>query len=217
MYEIWTREFGVQLATRNLVPGVSAYGERLIQKASSEFRLWDPYRSKLAAAIKKGLHELPIKSGKKVLYLGAAAGTTVSHVSDIVENSGVVYAVEFSSRSIRELLVACKGRNNVVPILSDARNPEGYRSTVGAVDVIYADVAQPDQAKIVVDNFRTYCSRNASAMLVVKSRSVDVSESPAKIFAGQRAILERDGFRIVEEIELSPYERDHELIVGNGN
>ena len=42
-----------------------------------------PFRSKLAAAILGGVENIWMKPGSKVLYLGAASGTTVSHVSDI--------------------------------------------------------------------------------------------------------------------------------------
>jgi rRNA 2'-O-methyltransferase fibrillarin len=49
-----------------------------------EYRVWNPFRSKLGAAILGGVDQIHIKPGAKVLYLGAASGTTVSHVSDIV-------------------------------------------------------------------------------------------------------------------------------------
>ena len=52
--------------------------------AKTEYRVWNPFRSKLAAAILGGVDKIHMKPGAKVLYLGAASGTTVSHVSDIV-------------------------------------------------------------------------------------------------------------------------------------
>lgn len=109
-----------------------------------EYRVWNPYRSKIAAAIVGGISEIYIKSGSKVLYLGAASGTTVSHVSDIVGPDGIVYAVEFSPRSGRDLINMAKKRINVVPLICDARKPLEYRIFVGMVDVVFADVAQPD-------------------------------------------------------------------------
>lgn len=64
-----------------------------------EYRIWNPFRSKLAASILAGIDNIHIKPGAKVLYLGAASGTSVSHVSDIVGPEGSVFAVEFSHRS----------------------------------------------------------------------------------------------------------------------
>ena len=84
-----------------------------------------------------------------MLYLGAASGTSVSHVADVVGPEGAVYAVEFSHRSGRDLIGMARRRTNVVPIVEDARHPMKYRMLVPMVDVIFADVAQPDQARIV--------------------------------------------------------------------
>lgn len=65
----------------------------------TEYRVWNPFRSKLAASVLAGVDNIHIKPGGKVLYLGAASGTSVSHVSDIVGPTGAVFAVEFSHRS----------------------------------------------------------------------------------------------------------------------
>lgn len=78
------------LVTKNLVPGESVYGEKRISieggedGAKTEYRVWNPFRSKLAAGVLGGLDHIYIAPGAKVLYLGAASGTSVSHVADIV-------------------------------------------------------------------------------------------------------------------------------------
>ena len=53
-------------------------------KVKIDYRIWNAFRSKLAACVLNGIESIYIKPGAKVLYLGAANGTTVSHVSDIV-------------------------------------------------------------------------------------------------------------------------------------
>src|SRR6188508_3298676 len=107
------------LATQNLDTGKSVYGEK-IKIDDLEYRIWEPYRSKLAGALLKNLKENPIKETSSVLYLGASTGTTVSHVSDIVGNKGLIFAVEPSVRVAREFLenVASR-RKNIIPILMD--------------------------------------------------------------------------------------------------
>lgn len=110
--------------------------------------MWNPFRSKLAAAILGGVDSIHMGPGSKVLYLGAASGTTVSHVSDIVGPEGLVYAVEFSHRSGRDLINVAKKRTNIIPIIEDARHPHKYRMLVGMVDTIFADVA--NQIKLVL-------------------------------------------------------------------
>ena len=133
--------------TLNMVPGKAVYGEKRIsvddpknEGQKLEYRVWNPFRSKIAAAIIGGVQNIHIGPGKKVLYLGAASGTTVSHVSDVVGPEGCVYAVEFSPRSGRDLINMAKVRTNVVPIIEDARHPLKYRMVVGMVDVVFADV-----------------------------------------------------------------------------
>jgi rRNA 2'-O-methyltransferase fibrillarin len=106
-----------------------------------EYRVWNPFRSKLAAAIVGGVENVYIQPGSKVLYLGAASGTTVSHVADLVGPEGAVYAVEFSKRSGRDLVNMAKKRTNVIPIIEDARHPQKYRMLVPMCDVVFADVA----------------------------------------------------------------------------
>lgn len=202
-----------KLATRNMVPGTSVYGEELVQHNDIEYRIWDPYRSKLAAAIKKGLHELPIKQGERILYLGAASGTTVSHVSDIAGNTGEVYAVEFSQRSIRDLIEkVCRNRSNVRPILADARVPAEYRLLVRIVDSVYSDVAQPNQANLFSDNADVYLKEKGRAIIVIKSRSIDVTQRPTDIFKKEIKILENCGFHVSEVIRLEPFDKDHAMI-----
>ncbi|VDN40629.1 unnamed protein product, partial [Gongylonema pulchrum] len=159
------------LATRNLVVGESVYGEKRVSVGEGtekiEYRIWNPFRSKLGAAILAGLDDPHIGPGTKLLYLGAASGTTVSHCSDIVGPDGVVYAVEFSHRSGRDLLNIAKKRPNIIPIVEDARHPLKYRMIVGLVDTIFSDVAQPDQARIVAMNAGYYLKNGGHAVMSI--------------------------------------------------
>jgi fibrillarin-like pre-rRNA processing protein len=192
------------------------YGEDTVRIADSEYRLWDPYRSKLAAAILKGLSLIPIKPGNSVLYLGAASGTTASHVSDIVGERGRVYCVEFAQRSFRDLVTnAGKNRRNMTPIFADARFPERYRSIVQGVDTIYADIAQPDQARILSENISQYLSDEGDFLFAVKARSIDVSKEPSAIFRQEKNLLEEKGYKVKEMIRLDPFEKDHSMIRGS--
>jgi len=203
-----------KLATKNLAPGRTVYGERLIRFKGVEYRLWDPYRSKLAAAILKNLKTVPIKPGDKVLYLGAASGTTASHVSDIVGEVGYVYCVEFAARTIRELVNnVCAFRSNMSPILEDARMPEKYAMLVEKVNDIYCDIAQPEQAKILADNAQLYLKRDGWIMLAIKAQSIDVTKEPSEIYKREIKTLGERSFEIKEVIHLEPYDKAHAMIV----
>jgi fibrillarin-like pre-rRNA processing protein len=104
-------------------------------------------------------------------------------------------------------------RGNVSPILGDARRPGSYAMLVPKVDVIYADVAQPDQAEIVVGNAELFLKPGGWAMMAVKSRSIDVALPPERVYAGEIEVLERKGFEIAEALRLDPYEKDHAMVV----
>jgi len=201
------------LATQNLINGNSVYGEKIVKYEDIEYRLWDPFRSKLAGAILKGLRENPIKESSKVLYLGASTGTTVSHVSDIVGNNGIVFPVEPSVRVARELLenVSSK-RNNIIPILSDARNYLKYYGYFGIVDVVYSDIAQPDQTMIAIDNSKSYLKDNGDLLIIIKTRSIDVLTDPKIVTQNEAKKLEANNFAINQIINLEPFEKDHSLI-----
>ena len=203
------------LLTKNLTPGKRVYNEELLLRDGVEYRTWDPFRSKLAAAILKGLPDDVIREGSKVLYLGASTGTTASHVSDLVGERGVVVGVEFAPRVAREFVErVARERKNVIPYVSDARDPSKY--SIVKVDVVYCDIAQPDQTEIAIANCAKLLRKGGALMLVVKARSIDVLKEPKEVFAEERAKLESAGFHVRSVIELSPFDKDHALVFASG-
>jgi fibrillarin-like pre-rRNA processing protein len=201
-----------EIFTKNLVPGNRTYGEDLIKIEGTEFRAWDPFRSKLAGAILKGLPPDVIHLGDKVLYLGTSTGTTPSHVSDIVGPRGLLIGVEFAPRVGREFVEnVARVRRNVIPYIADARETEKF-SSFGKVDVVYCDVAQQDQTEIAIENCRKNLKRGGRLLLIVKSRSIDVLREPRDVFRREAEKLASSGFGVERVIELSPFDKDHALI-----
>ncbi|MBU0532462.1 fibrillarin-like rRNA/tRNA 2'-O-methyltransferase [Candidatus Micrarchaeota archaeon] len=198
------------LATLSADPGRKVYNERLIKKEGKEYRLWDAFRSKLAAALKKGLKTFPFNKNSKVLYLGASYGTTVSHLSDILED-GEIYAVEFAPQCMHDLIELAERRENIIPIHGDARKPDQYEE-VGEVDIIYQDVAQPDQDDILLKNAKVFLKKDGIAMFCIKSQSIDVTKDPKEIFEMVISNLEKD-FEVLEKIKLDPFDKDHLFLV----
>ncbi len=199
-----------EIATINSNPSKRVYGERLItdEKSNREYRIWNPNRSKLSAALLNGLSEINLKKDSKVLYLGASTGTTVSHISDIVEN-GIVYAVEFSPVSMRKLSRLSQTRNNIVTLLNDATKPKEYLNIIEKADLVYCDVAQASQTKLFIDNMNLFLKSNGQGVFMIKSRSINVNIKPKTVFKEQEKILKANGYKIIEKIKLEPYEKDH--------
>ncbi|MCK5458792.1 MAG: fibrillarin-like rRNA/tRNA 2'-O-methyltransferase [Thermoplasmatales archaeon] len=202
-----------KLFTENLnsCKGIKVYNERLIHYKNKEFRSWNPYRSKLAAAILKKF-TFNIKLISNVLYLGAATGTTVSHISDIVKD-GMVYAVESSPIAANDLIQLSRRRKNVIPILEDAYHPERYSFFVPSVDVVYQDISQRNQAEIFIENIERYLKKDGLGILMVKARSIDVSLKPKETYELVADKLREQKLNIINLIDLSPYEKDHAAIV----
>ncbi|MEA2055102.1 MAG: fibrillarin-like rRNA/tRNA 2'-O-methyltransferase [Candidatus Thermoplasmatota archaeon] len=199
-----------KLYTLNLVPGERVYNEHLLFMGGKEYRSWNPYKSKMAAAILKGLKVMPVKRDSRVLYLGAANGTTVSHLSDVSFN-GIIYAVEISARAMRDLVKVCDKRQNIVPILADACKPEKYEIFIDKpVDLIYQDISQRDQVGIFIKNMEKF--EVDEGMLMVKARSMDVSMPPKRVFEKVKKEISNK-FDVKEAITLAPYSKDHMALV----
>ena len=210
----WVKVDGQEkLATENLVAGNQVYKEKLVNKKGIEYRVWDPFRSKLAAVIMKGLEIFPFKEKSKVLYLGVSTGTTISHISDIVGPGGIIFGVEHSSRVARDFLDRVASyRKNIIPIMQDARQPQQYFSVFGKVDVVYVDIAQPDQTEIAITNCKMYLKNEGYLFLVIKTRSIDVTKAPRKIIENEKKKLQTN-FELEQVIDLMPYDKDHALVI----
>lgn len=202
-----------KLATENSIRGFKPFSGQLIEIKNKEYRFWDPHRSKASAAIIKGIKEFPIKKGDYILYLGAAHGFTISFLRDIIGKQGIIYGVEISERCFNELLPLCEKYKNIVPILADARSPEKYENVIlEKVDVIYEDVADPEQVQILIRNSKLFLKQNGYAMLAVKARSIDVTKNPNQIY---KEVLQqlKEHFEIIDWKKLEPFEADHCFIV----
>ena len=185
-----------RLATR----GEPVYGE----PTADGWRAWDPERSKLGGMFELGL-ETGLSGGETVLYLGAASGTTVSHVADF---AGPTYAVEFAPRPARDLLDAAAPRDRLFPLLKDARRPETYAHIVERdVDAIVQDVATRGQAEVAARNAR-FLADDGRLLLAIKARSEDVTAAPGAVFEGALDRL-REAYEVLETRRLDRYHEDH--------
>jgi fibrillarin-like pre-rRNA processing protein len=202
------------IATLNLIPGEKVYGEELVKEEKKEYRIWDIFRSKPAAAIKKGLKIFPIEKGSKIVYLGIASGTTASHFSDIIGKEGIIYGIDVAERVLKDLIHVAEKRGNILPILTDARIPENYANNIlEKVDVVYCDVADPDEVELFIRNCKMFLKEKGYGMIAIKSQSIDVTKDPKAIYEESRKKLEKEGFDILDFVTLDPYDKAHGFFV----
>jgi len=202
-----------KLATKNLIPGNQVYNEQLLIVNGVEYRIWNPFRSKLAAAIMNNLNDFPFNKKSDVLYLGVSTGTTISHISDIVEQNGTIFGVEHTSRVARDFLDrVASHRKNIVPIIQDARKPGEFFSVYKKVDIVYVDIAQADQTDIAIENCKLFLKSGGYLFLVIKTRSIDVVKDPKMVIKDEIKKLETL-FEIKQTIDLHPYDKDHAMVI----
>lgn len=198
------------LYTINGSPGEKVYGEGLYEREGNEYRAWHAKRSKAAAAVKNNL-TLGIEEKDEILYLGAASGTTVSHFSDIA-TKGFIYSVEYSETVARDLVRLAEKRENIAPILGDARNPGEYEDLIdGNVDVVFQDISQSDQAEIFLKNVEKYLREGGIGLFSIKAHSISTSRNEEEVFKQVKDKITRK-FDIISETMLEPYEKNHLFI-----
>lgn len=195
--------------TQNADPGHEVYGENFIEFEGSEYRRWVEKRSKVGAAIQNGM-DIELRPEMNVLYLGAASGTTVSYFSDILED-GIVVGIEYSDTVIKGLVNLAERRDNIAPVLGNARNPEEYEEYLDEYDYVFQDISQKDQAEIFLKNCQKYLKKGGTGLLSIKARSISDSRPKKEIFEEIKGKISEE-YDIVDQVELDPYEKEHMVI-----
>ncbi len=210
-------ESRVWLATANMNKGVTVYNERLFTQSGVEYRTWDAFKSKLAACIQSGMNDIPQLEDLRVLYLGAATGTTVSHVSDIIgSNKGRILALEFSAKAARRLIQLAKTRSNIIPVVADARHPGEYATIVHAVDFIFQDISQVNQAQIFIDNAKAFLKPGGKAIFIIKAASIDTTKTVELVTEEVVDQVMKAGFTVETLADISKFEKEHRaLLISN--
>jgi len=202
---------GKRIYTKNLVKGNKVYGEKLISFQGTEFREWNPFRSKLGAGIRKRI-PCPIKEGNNILYLGAAEGTTISHISDIIGEKGMVIGIDISARVMHKLVELSEKRKNLIPYLEDANNTEETSKELTGIkfDFMFQDISQKNQTEIFLNNARTFLEKGKPAMISIKARSISQKNSK-QILQEEKNKLEKE-FKILQYTFLEPFQKEHLLV-----
>ena len=192
------------------------YKEYRVLWGGKEYRYWNPHRSKWGIHIaRKELRDL-LKPDISILYLGAATGSSVSHLSDVVQK-GSIYAVEFSLSCFRRLLLLGEKREQVFPLLFDASKPQNYQDLVPPVDLLYMDISQANQFEIFQKNAELFLKEKGTGLFVLKERSISISKEPSDIQQTVEAQMSATHMDVLLKYKLLPYDKDHMCyVVGLG-
>ncbi|KAK1387233.1 hypothetical protein POM88_015411 [Heracleum sosnowskyi] len=196
----------------NLIPGEALYGEEFIFAQNEdgtevEYRLWNPLRSKLANAIMCGVTNIWVKPGSRILYLGDdACQITISHLSDLVGLDGLVYVVGLSNVAVN----MAEKRSNVIVVFEKPSCHWKYRMVVGMVDVIYADIVNPE-VYTIINNASFYLRAGGHYMVYTQVNNIYLTSRGKDPFANHH---QRKEFTPIEVVTLEPIHRAYAMAFG---
>ena len=201
-----------KLATLNNAGINEAYNEKLTEINGKQYNVWNPYTSKLAAAIVNGMEIFPILEKTKVLYLNTTIEKTLSHISDIIGMNGKIFVVRDMVENSKNFLE--KVRNNRVNIFSITREkgvPARFSSTE-MVNVVYVDITQHNETEVAIQNCKNYLRNGGFLMLVVPTKKIDFINNPSKQNLEEMQKLQ-SSFEITQQVNLTDFFKEHSMII----
>ena len=218
-----------QLATKNIVEGTKTHKEKIVIVNDEEFLEWNPYKSKLAAAIRNGLQILPIIKNSKVVCINPLEESTILHISNIVGSKGSVFVIDVDKNKKSFLNKLVDTHKNIIPIYDTVDELSSSSSITGKVDALYVDIPESEQIETIVEKYGSLLKNEGFLMLIAKKDDNAIIENDiAGWMAEQRAGLNKireittklkSQFEIIQEINLGinyamePYHKFYTFIL----
>ena len=218
-----------QLATKNIVEGTKTHKEKIVIVNDEEFLEWNPYKSKLAAAIRNGLQILPIIKNSKVVCINPLEESTILHISNIVGSKGSVFVIDVDKNKKSFLNKLVNTHKNIIPIYDTVDELSFSSSITGKVDALYVDIPESEQIETIVEKYGSLLKNEGFLMLIAKKDDNAIIENDiAGWMAEQRAGLNKireittklkSQFEIIQEINLGlnygmrPYHKFYAFIL----
>ena len=202
-----------KLATLNNASINEVYNEKLIKINGKQYNLWNPYTSKLAAAIVNGMEIFPILKKTKVLYLNDTIEKTLSHISDIIGVNGKIFILrDINENSKKFLDNVMNDRTNVFTITRDNGDPAKFSSKTEMVNVVYVDITQHNETEVAIQNCKRYLTDGGFLMLVVPTKKIDFVNNPNGQNLEEIQKLQ-SSFEIIQQINLTDFFKEHSMII----
>ena len=202
-----------KLATLSNVSTNQDYKENLVEMNGKQHSIWNPYMSKLAAAIINGMEIFPILKKTKILYLDPTSEKTIKHISDIVGINGKIFVVRNIMKNSKNFLEQiAKNRSNIFTIIPDKTNPARLTGMTEMVDVIYIDIAEHNQTEIAIQNCKNHLRIGGFLMLIVPTKNIDFANNNSKKNQEERKKLQTS-FDIIQEINLTDFFKEYSMVI----
>ena len=202
-----------KLATLNNASINEVYNEKIIKINGKQYNLWNPYTSKLAAAIVNGMEIYPILKKTKVLYLNGTIEKTLSHISDIIGVNGKIFILRDINENSKNFLEnVMNDRTNVFTITRDNGDPAKFSSKTEMVNVVYVDITQHNETEVAIQNCKRYLTDGGFLMLVVPTKKIDFVNNPNGQNLEEIQKLQ-SSFEIIQQINLTDFFKEHSMII----
>ena len=203
-----------KLATLNNADVNKIYNEKLIEMDGKQYNIWNPYTSKLAAAIVNGMEIFPILKKTQILYFDTTVDKTLNHISDIIGVNGRIFVVrDIIENSKKFLEDDSNNRTNVVSITQEKKSiPAKFVPNIETVNVVYVDIAQNNETDVAIQNCKNYLINGGFLMLVVPTRKIDFANNPDRQNLEERQKLQ-SSFEIIQQINLTDFFKEHSMII----
>ena len=202
-----------KLATLSNVSTNQDYKENLVEMNGKQHSIWNPYMSKLAAAIINGMEIFPILKKTKILYLDPTSEKTIKHISDIVGINGKIFVVRNIMKNSKNFLEQiAKNRSNIFTIIPDKTNPARFTGMTETVDVIFIDITEHNQTESIIQNCKNHLRIGGFLMLIVPTKNIDFTNNPSKKNQEERKKLQTS-FDIIQEINLTDFFKEYSMVI----
>ncbi len=135
----------------------------------NQYRNWNPFHSKLAAALFNGLEIFPFKPNSKIFYSDNSSNTTLNHLLDIIDSKGTIYLQKDNDMKIKNL-------KNVVIIDQGKNNTLYNHDQKETFDVIYLDITNDKKLQTQILNHEMTLKK--SGFLIIILNSILKSDDP---------------------------------------
>ena len=81
------------------------------------------------------------------------------------------------------------------------------------IDLIYQDVAQPNQAEIAIKNSDYYLKEKGFIILAIKSQSIDSTIKTSRIYEQEKKLIKNHGLEIIESYNIHKYAANHIMLL----
>ena len=175
------------------------------ENQKNQYRNWNPFYSKLSAALFNGLEVFPFKPDSKIFYSDNSSNTTLNHLLDIIDSKGTIYLQKNNSTKIKNL-------KNVVIIDQEKNNTLSNHDRKETFDVIYLDITINENLQTQILNHEMTL-KNSGFLIIILNSISKISDSSFRNQINNIITNYSSSLQFIQEINLSDFFKNSMMII----